>query len=190
MAFVKAVPQIANLFILMFLVMGIFALLGMQTFGGTGLSADSRWHFDYFDNAMLTVFAVFSGAWFDSFMACSELSGEGLAMAWFMPAILVGFFVIINLFVAILLESFAEEDEAESDDGEQAPRVEQRIRDSSPRSPPTPCQTPRPPPLPTPMSHALRQRATRWTWQHWWAWSRRMTMPPPPTSYQPSRASH
>jgi len=29
------VPQICNLFVLMFLLMFIFALLGMQTFGGT-----------------------------------------------------------------------------------------------------------------------------------------------------------
>ena len=41
MAFVKAVPQIANLFILMFLLMFIFSLLGMQAFGGTGMSAGS-----------------------------------------------------------------------------------------------------------------------------------------------------
>ena len=30
MAFVKAMPQISNLFVLMFLIMFIFALLGMQ----------------------------------------------------------------------------------------------------------------------------------------------------------------
>ena len=32
----------------MFLLMFIFALLGMQAFGGTSISQDSRWHFDYF----------------------------------------------------------------------------------------------------------------------------------------------
>merc|ERR1719271_2416994 len=59
MAFVKAIPQISNLFVLMFLIMFIFALLGMQTFGGTGVGDDSRWHFDYFYSAMLTVFGIF-----------------------------------------------------------------------------------------------------------------------------------
>lgn len=67
LAFIKAIPQIANLFILMFLIMAIFALLGMQAFGGTGLSTDSRWHFDYFLDAMLVTFGVFSGTWFDAF---------------------------------------------------------------------------------------------------------------------------
>ena len=48
MAFVKAIPQISNLFFLMLIHMTIFALLGMQAFGGTGLSEESRFHFDYF----------------------------------------------------------------------------------------------------------------------------------------------
>merc|ERR1719155_135580 len=45
MAFIKAIPQISNLFVLMFLMMSIFALLGMQAFGATGVGEDSRWHF-------------------------------------------------------------------------------------------------------------------------------------------------
>ena len=67
MAFVKSIPQISNLFVLMFLVMTIFALLGMQTFGGTGMSEDSRWHFDYYYSAMLAVFGIFTGGWVDAF---------------------------------------------------------------------------------------------------------------------------
>ena len=34
MTFIKSIPQMANLFVLMFLVMVIFSLLGMQLFGG------------------------------------------------------------------------------------------------------------------------------------------------------------
>ena len=67
MAFAKAIPQISNLFVLMFLMMFIFSLLGMQTFGGTSISEDSRWHFDYFYSAMLAVFGIFTGAWVDAF---------------------------------------------------------------------------------------------------------------------------
>ena len=65
MAFVKSLPQIANLFILMFLMMFIFSLLGMQAWGGSGLSEESRWHFDYFYSAMLFTFGVFTGGWVD-----------------------------------------------------------------------------------------------------------------------------
>ena len=93
MAFVKAVPQISNLFVLMFLMMFIFALLGMQTFGGTGVGVDSRWHFDYFYPAMLTVFGIFTGAWVDAFQACADAVGVGITVAFFIPALIIGFFV-------------------------------------------------------------------------------------------------
>ena len=113
MAFIKAIPQIANVFILMFLIQFIFALLGMQTFGGTSLSADSRWHFDYFYNAMLTVFGVFTGGWVDAYQACSEVVGVATSAIFFVSALLIGFFIILNLFIAILLEAFADDDEEE-----------------------------------------------------------------------------
>ncbi len=47
--------------------MTIFALLGMQTWGGSGMSEDSRWHFDYYVDAILTVFNIFAGGWVDAF---------------------------------------------------------------------------------------------------------------------------
>ena len=120
-SFVAAVPQICNLFVLMFLLMFIFALLGMQTFGGTGMSADSRWHFDYFYPAMLTVFAVFTGGWVDMFQVAAEVTSVNTAVLFTVPAILVGFFIIMNLFIAILLEAFAQDEDEEggSEEGEE-----------------------------------------------------------------------
>ena len=41
------------------------------------MSADSRWHFDYFYPAMLAVFGVFTGGWVDLFQACPPLPGPG-----------------------------------------------------------------------------------------------------------------
>ena len=118
MAFVKSIPQISNLFVLMLLLMFIFALLGMQTFGGTPISVDSRWHFDYFFPAMLTVFNVFVGGWIDAFQACAKELGVTTTSAFFVPTLIVGFFIILNLFIAILLEAFASSGD---DDEEEAP---------------------------------------------------------------------
>ena len=121
MSFVKAVPQISNLFVLMFLMMFIFSLLGMQIFGATGVSVDSRWHFDYFFTAMLTVFGIFTGGWVDAFQVCAAINGVLLTSAFFIPGLIIGFFIIMNLFVAILLEAFADEEEEEE---EEAPEGE------------------------------------------------------------------
>ena len=43
-----------------------------QTFGGTAISEDSRWHFDYFFPGMLTVFGIFTGGWVDAFQVCTH----------------------------------------------------------------------------------------------------------------------
>ena len=85
MTVVKSIPQMSNVFILMFLIMFIFALVGIQLFGGkynpsTGFSdvpcpggecPDGEleplphYHFDYFGPAMGTVFCLMTGEWID-----------------------------------------------------------------------------------------------------------------------------
>jgi voltage-dependent calcium channel L type alpha-1S len=115
-AFIKAVPQMQNVFILMFLLMVIGALLGMQAFGGKGVSEDSRWHFDYFYPAMMTVFSIFTGGWVDAYEACAEQVGVVAASLYFVPCLLIGFFIIMNLFIAILLDAFANAAADDQDD--------------------------------------------------------------------------
>ena len=61
--------------------------------------------------------------------ACSEASGVGVAVAFFVPCLLIGFFVVMNMFVSILLESFAEEEEEEEEE-------EGDVDDGQPSSPP------------------------------------------------------
>jgi len=141
-AFAKAIPQISNLFVLMLLLMSIFALLGMQAFGGTGVSNDSRWHFDFFYNAMLTVFGIFSGGWVDAFQACSETVGVGLSAAFFLPCLLVGFFIIMNLFIAILLEAFADDDEEDGGDGDSPDAKLVKVEEAAKKG-----RSPSPPPI-------------------------------------------
>ena len=55
--------------------------LGMQAFGGTGISDDSRWHFDYFYSGMLAVFGIFTGAWVDAFQVCADKVSVGAGAA-------------------------------------------------------------------------------------------------------------
>ena len=86
--FGKALPQMSNLFVLMGLIMLIFSLLGMQTFGGIyneengfsteqcgngwGLCPDPeleplpKYNFDYFGTAMSAVFVLMTGEWIDA----------------------------------------------------------------------------------------------------------------------------
>ena len=114
---IGATPQIFNIFVLLFVFMTVFALLGMQLFaGGCGSDEGSRYHFDYYMPAMLVVLIIFSGGWVDAYEACLP-SGVEVVRIYFFAALMIGFFIIMNLFVAILLDSMAaaEEELAEAE---------------------------------------------------------------------------
>lgn len=84
MTVVKSLPQISNVLVLFFLIVIIFALLGMQLFGGqftpaVGYQRDDlpRQNFDYFGPAMISVFDVMSGKWFEVTKHCVNATGGG-----------------------------------------------------------------------------------------------------------------
>eukprot|EP00965_Chrysotila_dentata_P026169 867689-Pleurochrysis_carterae.AAC.1 len=56
-----------------------------------------------------------TGAWVDTFESCLALSGVVITSSYFAAALLVGFLLVMNLFVAILCEAFAQ-DEDEDDE--------------------------------------------------------------------------
>ena len=63
--FIKALPHMTNVLVLMLLCMTIFSLLGMQFFGGKlGERGEGpRRNFDYFGDAMTSVFIILTGTW-------------------------------------------------------------------------------------------------------------------------------
>ena len=72
---------------------------------------------------MLTTFAIFTGNWVDAFQACAASVGVGLTTVFFLPALIIGFLIITNLFIAILLEAFGSEHE-EAEDAKEADDAE------------------------------------------------------------------
>jgi hypothetical protein len=126
--FVKSIPAMANLFLLMLLFMFIFALLAMQLFGGmynpqTGYSTEPclqgrcpdprlmeepRYHFDYFVPALSSVFVLFTGEWVDAMVPA--VGAVGLpAVFFFIFVVVIGRYLLINLLIAIVLSSFADD---------------------------------------------------------------------------------
>mmetsp|Transcript_20744 Transcript_20744/g.67897 ORF Transcript_20744/g.67897 Transcript_20744/m.67897 type:complete len:841 (+) Transcript_20744:88-2610(+) len=121
-ALVGSLYQISNILILFLMMNVIFALLGMQLFGGKLPLDDGevpRQHFDYFMPAMLTTFIAMTGEWNETFQACAEGGGFWAAMGYFTALLLVGFLVLANLFVAILAEAFSLDDDEEGGGGEE-----------------------------------------------------------------------
>ena len=97
----------------------IFALLGKTLFGGNFHNADGtkpRGNFDTFNLAFITVFQVLTmenwqNVAFDSMKGSMGMWGPAI---FYIVWIFLGNFILLNLFLAILLDSFLTEDEEES----------------------------------------------------------------------------
>ena len=134
--FGKAIPQMSNLFVLMFLVAVIFSLLGMQIFGGqynpdTGYSKERcgngwgdcpdpslkplpKYNFDYFGPSLSAVFILMTGEWIDAMEPAISVLG-GWSVVYFVTVVLIGRYLLINLLVAILLDAFGDDSDRDRD---------------------------------------------------------------------------
>ncbi|CAK8987174.1 L type [Durusdinium trenchii] len=127
-----SVIDAANATILLVIIMFIFTLLGMQLFGGkwTGnhfcddpndyaacVAETPRANFDNFFWGFVTVFQVLTGEnWNEVLYIGKTVSGE-IAWVYFVSLNIVGNYLVLNLFLAILLARFDNPDEEEELEG-------------------------------------------------------------------------
>jgi voltage-dependent calcium channel L type alpha-1S len=93
----------------------IFTLLGKTIFGNKfNYEEKPRGNFDTFPIALITVFQVLTMEnWqFVAFDAMSSEVGKWIPAIYMITWIFAGNFILLNLFLAILLDSFLEEDES------------------------------------------------------------------------------
>ncbi len=116
----NTLKDVSNFSVLLFLFIFIFMLLGMELFAykvrftadkivdlEAGVAPDSN--FDNFLEAFLSVFIVlandgWSTIYIDHYLATNEL----LASFFFIALLLIGQYILLNLFLAILLQNFDE----------------------------------------------------------------------------------
>ncbi|XP_053313773.1 voltage-dependent L-type calcium channel subunit alpha-1S isoform X2 [Spea bombifrons] len=130
----NSVRSIASLLLLLFLFMIIFALLGMQMFGGRFDFEDleiRRSTFDNFPQALITVFQVLTGEdWnsvmYNGIMAYGGPSFPGMFVCiYFIILFVCGNYILLNVFLAIAVDNLAE---AESLTSAQKAKAEERKR--------------------------------------------------------------
>ena len=73
------------------------------------LEPQPRFHFDYFVPSMLTVFNLMTGSFYSPMTEHMQAAGWGVSSGYFIAAVLVGNYLVMNLFVAILLNAFADD---------------------------------------------------------------------------------
>jgi len=127
---VDSIASIVALLVLLVLFIFIFALLGMQLFGGKFGPEASRATFDDFFQACFTVFQILTGEdWnvvmYDGIQAYGGISGLGSAfMFYFLILFIMGNFILLNVFLAIAVDNLSVGDDEEEGGEEEVPLEE------------------------------------------------------------------
>lgn len=122
-----SLPSLGNVGSLLLLLFFIYAVAGMSLFGGIsyGEFVNENANFDSFGNAMLTLFRMSTGEDWNGIMHhclkppdCipTEYSScyNYVAVVYFVSFIIFGQFIMIQLFIAVILENFEQEFNAEN----------------------------------------------------------------------------
>ncbi|CAF3829900.1 unnamed protein product [Rotaria sp. Silwood1] len=135
----SSMRSIVSLLFLLFLFILIFALLGMQLFGGEFNFEDGTplQNFNKFATALITVFQILTGEDWNEIMYNGIISQEGphgkgmIYSLYFIILVLFGNYTLLNVFLAIAVDNLANAHELTKDEEEeQAAEEEKRERES------------------------------------------------------------
>uniref|UniRef100_A0A8C5KIK3 Sodium channel protein n=1 Tax=Jaculus jaculus TaxID=51337 RepID=A0A8C5KIK3_JACJA len=120
-----SVGALGNLTVVLAIVIFIFSVVGMQLFGAKFCSRRTdgqclrRWHMGDFYHSFLVVFRILCGEWIENMWECmQEVDEFPLCIIVFLLIMVIGKLVVLNLFIALLLNSFSNEERYGNVDGE------------------------------------------------------------------------
>ncbi|XP_032264864.1 sodium channel protein type 11 subunit alpha [Phoca vitulina] len=126
-----SVGALGNLTVVLAIVVFIFSVVGMQVFGSKFNSIKSnktscgptapclrRWHMGDFYHSFLVVFRILCGEWIENMWECMQETNQALCIVVFLSIMVIGKLVVLNLFIALLLNSFSNEERDGNLDGE------------------------------------------------------------------------
>ncbi|XP_039379414.1 sodium channel protein type 5 subunit alpha-like isoform X4 [Mauremys reevesii] len=123
----NSVGALGNLTLVLAIIVFIFAVVGMQLFGGKyaenrckiSYDCNPRWHFMDFFHSFLIIFRILCGEWIETMWSCMVVADKPLCLLVFLLVMVIGNLVVLNLFIALLLNSFSADNlQAPEDDGE------------------------------------------------------------------------
>ncbi|XP_060683157.1 sodium channel, voltage-gated, type I-like, alpha isoform X2 [Hemiscyllium ocellatum] len=129
-ALMMSLPALFNIGLLLFLVMFIYAIFGMSNFAYVKKESgiDDMFNFETFGNSMICLFQITTSAGWDGLLApilnsgppdCdptkdnpgSPIKGDcgnpSVAILFFVSYIIISFLIVINMYIAIILENFS-----------------------------------------------------------------------------------
>uniref|UniRef100_A0A8C3YVW1 Sodium channel protein n=1 Tax=Catagonus wagneri TaxID=51154 RepID=A0A8C3YVW1_9CETA len=118
-----SVGALGNLTVVLAIVVFIFSVVGMQLFGSrfnsTRTNSKSqdptnpcsrRWHMEDIYHSFLVVFRILCGEWIENMWECMQEANQPLCIIVFLLIMVIGKLVVLNLFIALLLNSFSSEE--------------------------------------------------------------------------------
>ena len=139
----SSVGAVGNITVILGIIVYMFAVIGMQVFkdyykrNAFALPGGeiSRWNFNNFGHSFMMVFRILCGKWIEPLWDTMAVT-SAIAIVFILPAFVIGNFVILNLFLALLLNSFGGEEltpeqeaELERKKQEKKEKKEQRKRE-------------------------------------------------------------
>ncbi|XP_018406581.1 PREDICTED: muscle calcium channel subunit alpha-1 [Cyphomyrmex costatus] len=138
----NSIQSIASLLLLLFLFIVIFALLGMQVFGGkfnfSDMEEKTRHNFDSFWQSLLTVFQILTGEDWNVVMyvgirAYGGVASIGvLACVYFIILFICGNYILLNVFLAIAVDNLADAESLTAIEKEAEEEEKNKSRSGSP----------------------------------------------------------
>jgi hypothetical protein len=106
----RAMPTLINVAGLLGLIFFIYAVLGMHLFGKIPQDDEfltARANFETFGTSMLVVFRMSTGeSWNGIMNACKKGENAGFAMPYFITFQILGQYIMLNLFIAVMLDYY------------------------------------------------------------------------------------
>ncbi|KAM4796050.1 sodium channel protein type 8 subunit alpha [Rhinophrynus dorsalis] len=136
-ALMMSLPALFNIGLLLFLVMFIFSIFGMSNFAYVKreVGIDDMFNFETFGNSMICLFQVTTSAGWDGLLSpilnrppdCdphkenpgSQVKGDcgnpSVGIFFFVSYIIISFLIVVNMYIAIILENFSVATEESAD---------------------------------------------------------------------------
>ncbi|ETE72660.1 Sodium channel protein type 5 subunit alpha, partial [Ophiophagus hannah] len=111
----NSVDALGNLTLVLAIIVFIFAVFGMQLFGNSykisckklDPTCKLRWHMEDFFHSFLIIFRILCGEWIETMWHCMVVAERSLCLLVFVLVMVIGNLVVLNLFIALLLNSFS-----------------------------------------------------------------------------------
>ncbi|XP_075562670.1 sodium channel protein type 5 subunit alpha-like [Pelecanus crispus] len=111
----NSLGALSNLTLVLAIIVFIFAIVGVQLFGRSygenshkiNKDGKPRWHMMDFFHSFLVIFRILCGEWIETMWDCMVVAEQPLCLLVFLLVMVIGNLVVLNLFIALLLNSFS-----------------------------------------------------------------------------------